>query len=108
MMSYGFRLKCWNDSQPKAQIVKRLNLNFSKLTLFDPALFCSLKKLKNALVFLFVAIPFLRVEEYIIQGKDSFLIDSDPNLLYTSSENLPSRVRVVLLLIQTLVKFVAY
>ena len=35
------------------------------------------------LVFLFVAIAFLRVEEYIIQGKDSFLMDSDSNLLYT-------------------------
>ena len=42
-----------------------------------------MKKLKNALVFLFVAIAFLRVEEYIIQGKDSFRIDPNPNLLYT-------------------------
>ena len=42
-----------------------------------------MKKLKNALVFLFVAIAFLRVEENIIQGKDSFLMDPDSNLLYT-------------------------
>ena len=41
-----------------------------------------MKKLKRALVFLFVAIAFLRVEEYIIQGKDSFLINPDPDSLY--------------------------
>ena len=36
------------------------------------------------LFFFFVAIAFLRVEEYIIQGKDSFLMDPDSNLLYTN------------------------
>ena len=41
---------------------------------------CS-KKLKDALVFLFVAIAFLRVGEYIIQGKDSFLMDLDSNFV---------------------------
>ena len=41
-----------------------------------------MKKLKRALVFIFVAIAFLRVEEYIVQGKDSFLINPDPNSLY--------------------------
>ena len=41
------------------------------------------KKLKRALVFFFfVAIAFLRVEEYIVQGKDSFLMDPGPNSLY--------------------------
>ena len=49
-----------------------------------------MKKLKRALVFLLVAIAFLRVEEYIIQGKDSFLINPDPDLFYKKSETLPS------------------
>ena len=40
-------------------------------------------KFKIALFFPFIVIAFFRVEEYISQGKDSFLVDPDPNLLYT-------------------------
>ena len=35
------------------------------------------------LVFLFVVIALLRVEEYISEGKDGFLVDPDPNSHYT-------------------------
>lgn len=31
----------------------------------------------------FCVSEFFRAEEYITQGKDSFLVDPDPNLLYT-------------------------
>ena len=38
---------------------------------------------KIPFVFPFIVIAFVRVEEHISQGKDSFLVDPDPNLLYT-------------------------
>ena len=37
----------------------------------------------NALVFLFVVIVLLGVEEYISERKDGLLVDPDPNSLYT-------------------------
>ena len=46
-------------------------------------------------VFFFIAITFFRVEEYISQGKNSLLVDPEPNLLCRKL-NLPNRKPVVL------------
>lgn len=58
-------------------------------------------KTKKYCFFLFVVVVLLRVGEYISEGKGAFLVNPDPNLL-TQSENMPSRV---LLLIQVLLIF---
>ena len=41
------------------------------------------EEIKKCSCFSFCCYAFLRVEEYIIQGKDSFLMDPDSSLLYT-------------------------
>ena len=43
----------------------------------------SLVYIKLKLIFLYYVSYIFRVEEYINQGKDGFLVDPDPDLIYT-------------------------
>ena len=56
-------------------------------------IFCASSEYKLSLCFRVSEFP--RVEEYISQGKDRFIVDPDPNLLYTKRKLAKQRVAAV-------------